>query len=57
MNIKAMFELLWYSQLPCFDVKNVTSEHNHEFGVLKSCAWKGVQMDCSDIFVMQPTDR
>ena len=27
-------ELLWYSQLPCFDVVNVTTKMNEEFGNL-----------------------
>ena len=53
----AMFELLWYSQLPCFDVKNVTSTKDQQFGILKACSWKGVPVDCSEIFTMFPTDR
>ena len=33
-----MFELLWYSQLPCFDVVNVTSKANQDFGrLISSC--------------------
>jgi hypothetical protein len=28
----AMFELLWYSQMPCYDVEGVTSNKNNEFG-------------------------
>ena len=28
----ALFELLWYSQMPCFDMINVTSAKNHQFG-------------------------
>ena len=27
----ALFELLWYSQLPCFDVMNITSNKD-EYG-------------------------
>ena len=31
-SYKALFELLWYSQLPCFDVLDVTSQLHEEFG-------------------------
>ena len=27
-----IFELLWYSQLPCFDVLNVTTKVQEDFG-------------------------
>lgn len=53
----ALFELLWYSQMPCFDVKGVTSNTRDEFGILKWCAWKGLRLSCSSIFSMFPTDR
>ena len=33
-SYKPLFELLWNSQLPCFDVRNVTSKNNNEFGKL-----------------------
>ena len=28
----SLFELLWYSQLPCFDVMNVTTKEKEEHG-------------------------
>jgi hypothetical protein len=28
----ALFELLWYSQMPCYDVMDVTSTKKNEFG-------------------------
>ena len=31
----AMFELLWYSQMPCFDVKGLTSKAKDELSFLK----------------------
>ena len=31
-SYRALFELLWYSQLPCFDVLDVTSQLHEEFG-------------------------
>ena len=31
-SYKALFELLWNSQIPCFDVMNVTSKSNYEYG-------------------------
>ena len=30
---KGIFEMLWYSQLPCFDVKEVTSTRSDEHGM------------------------
>ena len=38
----ALFELLWYSQMPCFDVKSVTSTVKDEYGVasIKLCSFK-----------------
>jgi hypothetical protein len=76
-SYQALFELLWYSQLPCYDVMDVTSTKknqfgkwsfvpelhkllkNHDFisGMLKSCSWKGISLNCSSIFTMFPTDR
>jgi hypothetical protein len=52
-----LFEILWYSQLPCFDVKNITSEVQDEISLIKRCYWKGQKMSCSDIFLTRPTDR
>ena len=28
----SLFELMWYSQMPCFDMINVTSAKNHQHG-------------------------
>ena len=52
-----LFEILWYSQLPCFDVRNVTSDAPHQMSVIKNCAWKGLEINCSAIFKTLPTDR
>ena len=52
-----LFEILWYSQLPCFDVMNVTSKVNYEMGMIKSCSWKGQMMSCASLFSMMPTDK
>ena len=30
---KGIFEMLWYSQMPCFDVKEVTSSKKNEHGM------------------------
>ena len=53
----ALFEVLWYTQLPCFDVKGITSDHKDDFGLLKACVWKGVRLPCSLIFKTSPTDQ
>ena len=52
-----MFEVLWYSQLPCFDLKNITSNSPGEAAIIKKCHWKGKEMHCPSIFKTLPTDR
>ena len=52
-----LFEILWYSQLPCFDVRNITSEAADEMSLIKRCYWKGRKISCSAIFLTRPTDR
>ena len=52
-----LYELLWYTKLPCFDVKGVTSQTKDEMSVIKRCYWKGFMIDCALIFVTRPTDR
>ena len=32
-SYQSLIELLWYSQLPCFDVANVTTKNNEDFGI------------------------
>jgi hypothetical protein len=56
-SFRAIFSNLWYSTLPCFDVKGVTSDKSGDIGVLKSCQWKGKPISCSAIFTTFPTDR
>jgi hypothetical protein len=38
-SYRALFELLWYSQLPCYDVMDVTSTKKNEFGEYFSVPW------------------
>ena len=52
-----LFELLWYSRLPCFDVKNVTSKQRDEMSIIKRCYWRSQLVDCATIFVARSTDR
>ncbi len=54
---ESFFELLWYSQLPCYDVEGVTATQKGERSLLKRCKWKGVNMNCAAIFQTFPTDR
>ena len=49
--------MLWYSNLPCFDVHGVTSEVPDEKSILKACYWKGNSIPCAAIFYPVPTDR
>ena len=50
-----LFELLWYGQLPCFNVPSITSDEKDEL-FLKRCYWKNNEMDCNKIFQKRPTD-
>jgi len=47
---KTLFKMLWYSTLPCFDVNGLTSTRDGENGMLKSCQWKGKDINCAAIF-------
>ena len=47
---KSMFSMLWYSTIPCFDVKDITSQTDGEKGMLRYCQWKGKAIPCSAIF-------
>ena len=54
---KAFFTTLWYANLPCYDIKNITAQTNGERHVLKYCEWKGIPISCAAIFTPYPTDR
>ena len=56
-SYKKLFELLWYTRLPCFDVKDVTSKTRDEMSVIKRCYWRGKMVDCASIFVTRSTDH
>lgn len=53
----ALFELLWYGQMPCTDVRGITSEVKDELSFLKKCYWKGMEIACNSIFQKRPTDK
>ena len=46
----ALFELLWYSSLPCTKVLNITDQY-----MLKSCEIAGQQVNCAEYFTKIPT--
>ena len=56
-SYSSLFELLWYGQLPCTDVKGITSEVKNEMAFIKSCYWKGKKLSCNSIFRKQPTEQ
>ena len=56
-SYKSLFELLWYSRMPCFDVKDLTSGAKDELSFLKRCFWKERQISCNAIFNQRPTDQ
>ena len=52
-----LFELLWYSRLPCVDVRDVTSKEKDEMSIIKRCYWRSELVVCASIFVTRSTDR
>ena len=54
---KSLFSSLWYSSLPCFDVRNITAQNDGERSMLKYCQWQGRPIPCSAVFTSIPTDR
>ena len=46
-----IFQLLWYSQLPCFSPPGMNPA-----GLLSLCRWGDEQLDCRDLFQTVPTD-
>ena len=49
-------DLMWHSHLPCFDTHTV-SDRDHEYEMIKWCAWKGIEVPCSVIFAQIPTEK
>ena len=49
--------MLWYSQMPCFDIKGLTSQLKDELSFLKRCYWKETQISCNQIFQKRPTEK
>ena len=56
-SYESLFELLWYTQMPCFDTGDFNINAEHRNGMIKSCSWKGIRMPCSKLFKAAPTDR
>ena len=54
---KSFFSTLWYTSLPCFDLKGITSEKDGQRSILKFCKWNGLALPCSAIFSTFPTER
>jgi hypothetical protein len=42
----ALLQSLWYSTLPCYDVKGISADKDGEMAILKYCEWKGMQVPC-----------
>ena len=53
---QSMFNLLWYSQLPCNDISGITSSSKDESSFVKRCYWKKNPISCNAIFQKRPTD-
>jgi hypothetical protein len=53
---QAIFQSLWYSFIPCIDVRNITFGLN-DMSLLRYCEWRGMPISCSAIFTTFPTDK
>ena len=53
---ESLFEILWYSQMPCFDMQNLTSEYPDQMSVIKRCYWKDTEIPCPLIIQTTSTD-
>ena len=40
----ALFQVLWHSVNPCFDIRNWTSSYRDQKSTIKRCKWKGVDV-------------
>ena len=56
-SYKKLYELLWYTRLPCFDIQGITSKQRDEMSVVKRCYWRGQMVDCASVFITRSTDR
>ena len=56
-SYEKLFELLWYGQLPCVDIKGITSEIQDELSFIKRCYWKNNPISCNSIFQKRPTEK
>ena len=56
-SYNSLFELLWYTQIPCVSTGDNSTNAQHKTGMIKSCSWKGMPMPCSKLFRASPTDR
>ena len=61
INMKAayknIFSALWYTSLPCFDLKDLSTNYTAGRSILRHCEWKGQIIPCSAIFQTFPTDK
>ena len=56
-TFQSIFSTVWYSSLPCFDIRNITALSNGDSSLLRYCEWKGKPISCSAIFSTVPTDQ
>ena len=40
----ALFQILWHSVNPCFDIEDWTSTYRDQKSTIKRCKWKGVDV-------------
>ena len=43
-SYEGLFQVLWHSTNPCFDIQNWTSEYKDQKSSIKKCIWKGVDV-------------
>ena len=45
----ALFQILWHSVNPCFDIEDWTSTYRDQKSTIKRCKWKGVDVSSKSI--------
>ena len=53
----ALFQILWHSVNPCFDIQDWTSNYRDQKSTIKRCKWKGMDVSCKSIIKSQDQYR
>ena len=53
----ALFQILWHSVNPCFDIEDWTSTYRDQKSTIKRCKWKGVDVSSSKNQLLKANKR